>query len=33
MLNLEGALFDEHPDIIEIVSKSEIFLKMAALYK
>ena len=33
MLNLEGALFDEHPAIIEIVSKSEIFLKMATLYK
>ena len=31
MLELKGALFDEHPDTIELVSKSQIFLNMVAL--
>ena len=31
MLELKGALFDEHPDITEIVSKSVIFLNSQIL--
>ena len=31
MLELKGALFDEHPDTIEFVPKSQIFLNMVAL--
>ena len=33
MLELKGALFVEHPDTIELVSKSQIFLNMVALPK